>query len=55
MLPMLAAAGGIAVPALIHFVFNGGTVTQGASVSRWRPISRSRLVCLSTRQYAHLY
>ena len=28
MLPILAAAGGIAVPALIHFVFNGGTATQ---------------------------
>lgn len=28
MLPMLAAAGGISVPALIHFSLNGGTVTQ---------------------------
>ena len=28
MLPMLAAAGGIAVPALIHLGFNGGSVTQ---------------------------
>ncbi len=28
MLPILAAAGGIAVPALIHFLFNGGTATQ---------------------------
>ncbi|WP_159695793.1 Na+/H+ antiporter NhaA [Massilia sp. 9I] len=28
MLPMLAAAGGIAVPALIHFAFNGGSATQ---------------------------
>ncbi|MCC2956527.1 Na+/H+ antiporter NhaA [Massilia sp. IC2-477] len=28
MLPMLAAAGGITVPALIHFAFNSGTLTQ---------------------------
>ncbi|WP_308925335.1 Na+/H+ antiporter NhaA [Janthinobacterium sp. J1-1] len=28
MLPILAAAGGIAVPALIHLAFNGGTPTQ---------------------------
>ncbi|MGJ9416319.1 Na+/H+ antiporter NhaA [Massilia sp. CMS3.1] len=28
MLPILAAAGGIAVPALIHFMMNGGTATQ---------------------------
>lgn len=28
MLPMLAATGGIAVPALIHFGMNGGTATQ---------------------------
>jgi len=28
MLPILGAAGGIAVPALIHFLFNGGSVTQ---------------------------
>jgi NhaA family Na+:H+ antiporter len=28
MLPILGAAGGIAIPALIHFMFNGGTVTQ---------------------------
>lgn len=28
MLPMVAAAGGIAVPALIHFLFNSGSATQ---------------------------
>ena len=28
MLPILGAVGGIAVPALIHFLFNGGTPTQ---------------------------
>lgn len=28
MLPILGAAGGIAVPALIHFLFNGGSATQ---------------------------
>lgn len=28
MLPLLAAAGGIAVPALMHFMFNGGSATQ---------------------------
>ena len=28
MLPIVGAAGGIAVPALIHFMFNGGTATQ---------------------------
>lgn len=28
MLPILAATGGIALPALIHFMFNGGTATQ---------------------------
>jgi NhaA family Na+:H+ antiporter len=28
MLPILAAAGGIAVPALIHFMMNGGSATQ---------------------------
>ena len=28
MLPILGAAGGIAIPALIHFLFNGGTSTQ---------------------------
>lgn len=28
LLPILAAAGGIAVPALIHFVLNGGSATQ---------------------------
>jgi NhaA family Na+:H+ antiporter len=28
LLPMLAAAGGIAVPALLHFAFNHGTATQ---------------------------
>ena len=28
MLPIMAAAGGIAVPALVHFFINGGTATQ---------------------------
>jgi len=28
MLPIVGAAGGIAIPALIHFMFNGGTATQ---------------------------
>lgn len=28
MLPILAAAGGIAIPSLIHFALNGGTATQ---------------------------
>lgn len=28
LLPILAAAGGIAVPALIHFILNGGSATQ---------------------------
>lgn len=28
MLPIMAAMGGIAIPALIHFMFNGGTTTQ---------------------------
>ncbi|MET0981010.1 MAG: Na+/H+ antiporter NhaA [Telluria sp.] len=28
MLPILAAAGGVAVPALVHFLLNGGTPTQ---------------------------
>lgn len=28
LLPMVAAVGGIAVPALIHFAFNGGTTSQ---------------------------
>lgn len=27
-LPIVAAIGGMAVPALIHFIFNGGTATQ---------------------------
>jgi Na+:H+ antiporter, NhaA family len=29
LLPILAAIGGMAVPALVHFLFNKGTVTQG--------------------------
>ena len=41
MLPILAAAGGIAVPALIHLAFNGGTPTRPASVFRWPPTSPS--------------
>ena len=28
MLPIMAAIGGISIPALIHFMFNGGTTTQ---------------------------
>ncbi|BDT61296.1 Na(+)/H(+) antiporter NhaA [Massilia varians] len=28
MLPIMAAVGGLTIPALIHFMFNGGTITQ---------------------------
>ena len=40
LLPIVAATGGMVVPALIHFSLNAGTPTQAGISIRWRPTSR---------------
>jgi NhaA family Na+:H+ antiporter len=42
LLPIFAAIGGVAFPALIHFSLNAGTPTQAGIGFRWRPTSLSR-------------
>lgn len=40
--PVIAAIGGMVVPALLYLAFNFGSTAHGAGASRWGPTRRSR-------------